>query len=440
MSLALMIGILSFSGLEICAELPSAQEYIEAELMAMSEKIDISNYFISPYELASILKQVIKRSSWMFFVDGSFAYDVNSQGNIKNLYPRYVMSGQDRANAFEFCETELEKILFYMPDGMNEFDKALYLHDYICMNFDYDEKCENGDMYLMLKNKVGTCQGYTYLFLELARRVNLECDVVYSDSMRHIWNALKIDGEWYHIDLTWDDVGSFGKVLHKRFLFSDREASESGYYGYTVGNGVFCDSEKYSDEYLNNINTAMAYVDGRWYLADNAPQVRGIVIYNEENDTGEKIAQIDSYWQSGDGKIYANCFSSAVSVGGEVYFNTKNKIYKYLGGECEEIYSAPDKRQIYYLATDGKNICFSLFYDAKEIESIVIESDGDIDGDGKTTLLDIVRLSLSVENNSFLLVDNFCADTSGDAVIDKQDIKILRDMLMQCKIDKTPNI
>ena len=86
-----------------------------------------------------------------------------------------------------------------MPRGMSEFDMALYLHDYICQNFEYDENYKSRDMYGMLKNRRGTCQGYAYLFLELAKNVGLECDVVYSDPMCHIWNIVKIDGEWYLI-------------------------------------------------------------------------------------------------------------------------------------------------------------------------------------------------------------------------------------------------
>lgn len=42
----------------------------------------------------------------------------------------------------------------------------------------------------------------------------------------HVWNAVFLDGEWLHLDLTWDDpVSSDGKdyLYHKYFLISTDE-------------------------------------------------------------------------------------------------------------------------------------------------------------------------------------------------------------------------
>ena len=418
--------------IKIGAEDFSVYEYIENSLMNMEEKIDISNYYISVSRLTDILNYILKSSPWLFFVNSGFAYSTNSQGNIKILYPEYNMDYDMRAEAFDFCLIEIEKILFYMPCGMNEFDRVLYIHDYICQNFEYDEKYEIGDMYGMLKNKRGTCQGYTYLFLELSNRVGLSCDVVYSDAMRHIWNAVRVDGEWYYIDLTWDDGDSFGEVWHKSFLFSDMEAQALGYYGYEVNNNLLCVSEKYSGEFLNYINVPMSYFDGTWYFVNNSATVRGLSIYNEENDTAQKIIPIDGYWQTEDNKIFANCFSSSVYVLGNIYFNGKNKIYRYSPNGCEEIYSAENK-QIYYLASDGKNIYFSFSTNKDDIQNISIKSDGDVYGDGKTNLFDVVSLGLALESNNFDDINVPCADLNENRIIEDDDLDMLRYLLVGLK-------
>ena len=404
--------------------------YIESGFMSMEEKIDVSGYNIAPDGFSSILIYTLKSSPWLFFVGSSVTYSINSLGNIENIYPEYTMSLEERDAAFEFCLEKIEKILFYMPSGMGEFDIALYLHDYICQNFEYDENYESRDMYSMLKLSRGTCQGYAYLFLELARRVGILSDVVYSDSMRHIWNCVQIDGEWYYIDLTWDDGDEFFRVSHKNFLFSEGEAESLGYHGYTKREEISCTSEKFSGQYLNNVSTPMAYFEGEWYFAENSATFRSVSIYNEENDTAEKIISIDGYWRDEDNKIFVSCFSSVVSVGGKIYFNTKNKIYEYVGNECVEIYSAPENKQIYYLTTDGKNIYFSFSQSGDEIQNIVIPSCGDVDGDGKTNLLDVLRLSLAIEKGDFLSINKFCADMNGDAKIENNDIDMLRDMLV----------
>ena len=49
--------------------------------------------------------------------------------------------------------------------------------------------------------------------------------------MNHAWNLIKIDGEWYHIDVTWDDPTPdlLGRVNHVFFLISDDAIASSEY-------------------------------------------------------------------------------------------------------------------------------------------------------------------------------------------------------------------
>ena len=56
------------------------------------------------------------------------------------------------------------------------------------------------------------------IFLE---RLNIKSYKV--SSYNHIWNAIFLDGKWYHLDLTWDDpVTNDGKdyLEHNYFLIS----------------------------------------------------------------------------------------------------------------------------------------------------------------------------------------------------------------------------
>ena len=48
-------------------------------------------------------------------------------------------------------------------------------------------------------------------------------------SNSHIWNALYLDNEWYHIDLTWDDpVVSDGSdyLIHDYFLIKTQDLQQ----------------------------------------------------------------------------------------------------------------------------------------------------------------------------------------------------------------------
>ena len=36
-------------------------------------------------------------------------------------------------------------------------------------------------------------------------RMGVDTSFAISTSMDHMWNVVKIDGNWYHVDTTWDD-------------------------------------------------------------------------------------------------------------------------------------------------------------------------------------------------------------------------------------------
>ena len=85
------------------------------------------------------------------------------------------------------------------------------LHDYIIKNTKYDTnradynviKYRSNTAYGVLFEGYGICGGYTdtmALFLDYYDIPNFEIA-----SENHIWNAVYLDGQWLHLDLTWDD-------------------------------------------------------------------------------------------------------------------------------------------------------------------------------------------------------------------------------------------
>jgi hypothetical protein len=180
------------------------------------------------------------------------------------------MISSDVGIARAYCQRRIDGMV--LGACGSEGEKALYLHDLICRDFSYDETLGNDDLYSFLLNGSGTCQAYTALYTALLRRVGIEVHFAAGDAISHIWNLVKLDGEWYHVDVTWDD-SSDGTISHRHFLLSDSAARERGHRDwYTVGELV-CDSEKYRKGDLESLLHG-AFVrgdadhDGRVSLAD----------------------------------------------------------------------------------------------------------------------------------------------------------------------------
>ena len=157
----------------------------------------------------------------------------------------YSSISADEYMAFEKKLDDIVKEVVY-PD-MTDAQKAMALHDWIIDNVSYgyrlDASVYSGrqntkyhtifdiESYDVLMNKLGgdayntmnesktqahtayapamlgygVCQGYTMLYAALLDKVGIENGTYVSEALNHQWSLLKIDGQWYHTDVTWDD-------------------------------------------------------------------------------------------------------------------------------------------------------------------------------------------------------------------------------------------
>ena len=124
------------------------------------------------------------------------------------------------------------------------------IHDYIINTTKYDSDRSDKKIvnyksdiaYGPLFQGYGLCGGYTdamALFLDYYEIPNFK---VISEN--HIWNAVYIDGHWYHLDLTWDDpVSSNGRDVleYTFFLITSKELNEVEKGQHTFDKNVFAE-------------------------------------------------------------------------------------------------------------------------------------------------------------------------------------------------------
>lgn len=123
-----------------------------------------------------------------------------------------------------------------VADGMSDYEIAKALHDYLALNNEYDMRYYSGNVpaisytaYGALVNRTSVCAGYALAYERLMDQVGIPCEYVTGMTTNgyHAWNIIEIDGEWYHVDVTWDDPtpDREGYVRYKYFLKSDKAMS-----------------------------------------------------------------------------------------------------------------------------------------------------------------------------------------------------------------------
>ncbi|MCH3945931.1 MAG: hypothetical protein LKK02_00070 [Lachnospiraceae bacterium] len=103
-------------------------------------------------------------------------------------------------------------------DG-SEYAKALWLHDWLLDQLEYDKTLKWSSAESALTRGLGTCQSYESAYAKLLTAAGIENSETRDTYDGHTWNAMKLDGQWYQTDCTWDDSSDNWYSFDQRRLY-----------------------------------------------------------------------------------------------------------------------------------------------------------------------------------------------------------------------------
>ena len=103
-------------------------------------------------------------------------------------------------------------------DG-SEYAKALWLHDWLLEQLEYDKTMKWSSAESALTRELGTCQSYESAYAKLLTAAGIENSETRDTYDGHTWNAMKLDGQWYQTDCTWDDSSDNWYSFDQRHLY-----------------------------------------------------------------------------------------------------------------------------------------------------------------------------------------------------------------------------
>ncbi len=136
----------------------------------------------------------------------------------------YISWNNGRGNLFAYTADEYEEITDqvsyfkeqYIRDDMTDFEKEMQIIQYLVANTVYPyerylaglDTREDHNAYGALIRGEAVCEGYAEAFCWLADACGLENRFIYGvyDGEMHDWNMVKLDGQWYQLDITSDDT------------------------------------------------------------------------------------------------------------------------------------------------------------------------------------------------------------------------------------------
>lgn len=101
----------------------------------------------------------------------------------------------------------------------SEYDMALWLHDWTLDQLEYDHSLNWCSAESGLTRHQGTCESYQRIYSKLLDAAGIANGRITGNG--HTWNAVKIDGKWCQMDLTWDDTSDnwYGDLDQRHLYF-----------------------------------------------------------------------------------------------------------------------------------------------------------------------------------------------------------------------------
>ena len=321
--------------LESYTDMTAFRSFLDTELKACNTEINVSSFNISLDAVNALGQYVYKDIPEAFHVEGMGYSYYSSSSTVAYLRITYNMTKTEYDKTMELCREVASEMLDGLDaPGLSQAEKALILHDRLAVHCEYDCSISKDNIYDMvgpLLNRFAVCEGYAKTYSYLLDQVGIRNYYISSDLLRHGWNIVYIDGEKYHVDVTWDDPteDATGLVRHVNFLRSTDGIISTGHH--VNGRYDFDGSPvntQYDEAFWQNSDTAFQLIDGDLYYIDNGSFNDGVYLMQVKSGADEKVLNVSDDWNTSEG-YWGDGFQRLSSDGKDLLFSTSDGVYCY---------------------------------------------------------------------------------------------------------------
>ena len=348
-SFVLVLVIIPFVDASATAELSSAEQTFINAVLNGESSLNLNGYKMTVSELnaAEIKLLYLHPEVWHYYTSCTYSYSGNYVTKISSFNYKSGYTKSKIKESLNTIEQLTDPILSGIRSNWSDVEKALYLYNYICVNYRYDTDIyavrdnANFHIYELLTEGKGVCQSYAFLYKYLLDKIGIENYFVVSDikDSDHAWNVIKINGKWHHVDVTYGDpcialnsnvkIDFHGKVDQSYFLLSDSQINDGHHNNWynPLGSKPVC-VDYTGGELWKNADSAIVYENGYWYYLDY--EVGGLV-RTSDFVTNTHLATLEKKWyKGGNQNNWYNGYYSGIQVfNGHIIYSDSYRIYAY---------------------------------------------------------------------------------------------------------------
>ena len=335
--------------------LSSAESFIE-------EDIDISEFDVDRAEFEEVYAAVMLNEPKLHYVDCTQAVLTYDDKQVVAYQPMYHCSYAELEEREKAIEEFSDSVMSGIKKNWRDEEIILYVHDRIAEHITYYEGKDTRygrNIYDAFADGSSVCVGYSLGFQYFMDKLGIPCVNVTSPD--HIWNMVKVDGQWYNVDVTWDDSVEItkGTYMHNVLLKSNEDMLADGEHG-KAGKSYKANDSFYCDWFWTESMSNISYLNGYWYYTNTD----GLNRYSFDTGESRLIYGMESVWRASDDMEWTVSLSQTAVYGKSVYFNSRDTIYRYDTAKKKvyKVYSPKllGDEQLYGIKVSGNKLIFTV--------------------------------------------------------------------------------
>lgn len=161
------------------------------------------------------------------FISTYWEYSAEYYGTEDNADVQTIVALTDSSADSGRLKTAADSVIAEAKKLPNDYQRLKYVHDWISENTVYNDNgkhsSKRADGPILYGEAI--CSGYSKALMYFAQELGIPCICIegYTNE-EHLWNMVKLDGSWYHVDMTYDDPktpSGANALRYDYFLVSD---------------------------------------------------------------------------------------------------------------------------------------------------------------------------------------------------------------------------
>lgn len=281
----------------------------------------------------------------IFWIGTSAQIETDFTGQVVGYNLEITVPAEARPSMRQSLEAAADECIAGISADASDYERIKYVYEYLIRTVEYQTGCaDSQNIQSALLYHISVCAGYSKAFQYILHRMGLFCTYITGktqDGGDHGWNMVRIDGEYYYVDVTWgdpvftgetgggeDDVSNYNYLCCTEYdLFKTHVPGDlvelppctSDKYDYYKLNGYYYenfDYETIKNALMNSVwngeasivmkfGSGEAFETARYELFENSlldepgrylMDLNGVTTWNYRYHTDDKFLLITIYW------------------------------------------------------------------------------------------------------------------------------------------------